>query len=74
MKHEYVGSNEYCDSWKVVSDLKDKYIKRLADAGKNGFRCCLIDSEDKIEVQKIFFNDDHYYFTEQEGEMWLNWE
>ena len=54
---------------------KEKYVKRLADALENGFRGCLIDKQDELEVQRIFFEDDHYYFTEQEdGELWLNWE
>ena len=54
---------------------KEKYVKRLADALENGFRGCLIDRQDELDVQRIFFEDDHYYFTEQEdGELWLNWE
>ena len=57
-----------------MNTLKDKYVKRLADACKDGFRCCLIDKEDELEVQKLFFNDEHYYFTEQDDELWLNWE
>lgn len=57
-----------------MNTLKEKYVKRLANACKDGFRCCLIDKEDEVEVQKLFFNDDHYYFTEQEDEFWLNWE
>ena len=56
-------------------NLREKYVKRLADACKLGFRGCLIDKQDELEVQRIFFEDDHYYFTEQEdGELWLNWE
>ena len=55
--------------------MREKYVKRLDDACKLGFRCCLIDKEDELEVQRIFFEDDYYYFTEQEdGELWLNWE
>ena len=55
--------------------MKEKYIKRLAEACKLGFRGCPIDKQDELEVQRIFFEDDHYYFTEQEdGELWLNWE
>ena len=30
--------------------------------------------EDELEVQKLFFNEKHYYFTEQEDKLWLNWE
>lgn len=55
--------------------MKEKYIKRLAEFCKLGFRCCPIDKQDELQVQRIFFEDDHYYFTEQEdGELWLNWE
>ena len=57
-----------------MDTLKDKYVKRLANACKDGFRCCLIDKEDELEVQKLFFNEKHYYFTEQEDKLWLNWE
>lgn len=52
--------------------LRDKYLKRLADACKDGFRGCLIDKADEMEVQKLFFNDEHYYFTEQDDELWLH--
>ena len=37
-----------------MDTLKDKYVKWLADACKDGFRCCLIDKEDELEVQKLF--------------------
>ena len=58
----------------TMNALKEKYVKRLADAWKDGFRCCLIDKVDELEVQKLFFDDDHYYFTEQDDELWLNLE
>lgn len=45
--------------------MREKYVKRLADACKLGFRFCLIDKEDELEVQRIFFEDDHYYFTNE---------
>ena len=45
--------------------LRAKYIGRLADAIKDGFTGCLIDEADELEVQRLFFSDDHYYFTEQ---------
>lgn len=54
--------------------LKDKYLERLSGYGKyDGYRDCPVDNEDIEEVRKIF-SDDHYYFTTQDGETWLNWE
>ena len=31
-----------------MDTLKDKYVKRLANACKDGFTCCLIDKEDEL--------------------------
>ena len=55
--------------------MKEKYIKRLAEFSKLGLRGCPIDKQDELQVQRIFFDDDHYYFAEQDdGELWLYWE
>ena len=43
-------------------DLKTKYVKRLSNAWKDGFRCCLIDKDDESDVQKLFFEDDLKYW------------
>ena len=55
--------------------IKDKYIKRLIEAQNDGFLSCIIEKEEELEVQKIFFKDDHYYFLEDENSrLWLSWE
>lgn len=53
--------------------MEDKYLERLSDYGKFGYRGCPVDNKDIKEVREIF-SDDHYYFTIQDGETWLNWE
>lgn len=58
-----------------MGNLEKKYIDRLEDYLKEGFRSCPIDKCDEEEVQKIFFHNDHYYFAEDENSvLWLNWE